>query len=242
MDKEVLDIRPQTTTNQVPAKHSQSVPLLDIAGENAALHDEFCAAANSVLKSGQFVLGPEVTALEQEIAAFCDVPHAVGCASGSDALLLALMACDVGPGDEVIVPSFTFFATASAVSRLGATPVFADIDPASFNATAASLEAALTPQTRAVIIVHLYGQCAEMPAIVQLCETRGLTLVEDCAQAIGADYDGRAAGSWGAFGCFSFYPTKNLGAYGDAGLVTVRDAAERKAGHDELAALLKRGG
>lgn len=200
------------------------VPILDLAAEWAQLGPEIRAAIDRVLASGHFILGPEGAALEQAIAALVDVPHAVACNSGTDALHLALRAAGVGPGDEVVTPAFTFIATAEAISYVGATPVFADVDPASFNLSAADLENALTAGTRAVIVVHLFGQCAEMPAIAELCASRGIVLVEDCAQAIGADYDGRAAGAWGEFGCFSFYPTKNLGAYGDAGLVTARTA------------------
>jgi dTDP-4-amino-4,6-dideoxygalactose transaminase len=200
------------------------VPILDLAAEQAEIGAEVAAALARVLASGHFILGPEGAALEQEIAALVGVPHAVACNSGTDALHLALRAAGVGPGDEVVTPSFTFIATAEAIAYVGATPVFADIDPASFNLTAGTLERALTPGTRAVIVVHLFGQCAQMPAIAQLCAKRGLVLVEDCAQAIGADWQGKQAGAWGEFGCFSFYPTKNLGAYGDAGLVTTREA------------------
>jgi UDP-N-acetyl-3-dehydro-alpha-D-glucosamine 3-aminotranferase len=200
------------------------VPILDMAAESAQLGPEIRAALDRVLASGHFILGPEGAALEKQIAALAGVPHGVACNSGTDALHLALRAAGVGPGDEVVTPAFTFIATAEAISYVGATPVFADVDPDSFNLTAADLESALTAGTRAVIVVHLFGQCAEMPAIAELCANRGIVLVEDCAQAIGADYDGRAAGAWGEFGCFSFYPTKNLGAYGDAGLVTARTA------------------
>lgn len=203
-----------------------AIAMLDLRAEYGALRTDIDQAVQRVLASGHFILGPEGDALESELAARVGVEHAVAVASGTDALHLALRAAGIGPGDDVVLPAFTFIATAEAVSYTGARPVFADIDPASFNATAANLEAALTPATRAVIVVHLYGQCAEMAAIATLCEARGLTLIEDCAQAIDADYDGRAAGAWGAFGCFSFYPTKNLGAYGDAGLVTVRAAAD----------------
>ena len=200
------------------------VPILDLAAERAETGAEVAAAIERVIASGHFILGPEGAALEQEIAALVGVPHAVACNSGTDALHLALRAAGVGPGDEVVTPAFTFIATAEAISYVGATPVFADVDPASFNLTAETLERALTPGTRAVIVVHLFGQCAPMPAIAELCARRGIVLVEDCAQAIGADWEGRQAGAWGEFGCFSFYPTKNLGAYGDAGLVTTREA------------------
>jgi dTDP-4-amino-4,6-dideoxygalactose transaminase len=200
------------------------VPILDLAAEQAEIEAELRVALERVLASGHFILGPEGAALEKEIAALVGVPHAVACNSGTDALHLALRAAGVGPGDEVVTPAFTFIATAEAIAYVGATPVFADIDPASFNLSAETLARALTPGTRAVIVVHLFGQCAAMPAIAALCAKHGIVLVEDCAQAIGADWDGRQAGAWGEFGCFSFYPTKNLGAYGDAGLVTTREA------------------
>ncbi|MDO4558745.1 MAG: DegT/DnrJ/EryC1/StrS family aminotransferase [Planctomycetia bacterium] len=199
------------------------VPLLDLARHHAPLQDEISAAMRRVCESGCFALGPEVAKLEATIADYCGVPYAVGCASGSDALLLALMAIDLGPGDEVILPSFTFFATASAVERLGATPVFADIDPVSFNLDPESVKRHLTVRTRAIIPVHLYGRCVEMDPILHLAERYGLVVVEDCAQAIGAEYHGRRAGAMGDFGCFSFYPTKNLGGAGDGGMITVRD-------------------
>lgn len=200
------------------------VPILDLAAELREVGAEVRAALERVLVSGHFILGPEGAALEKEVAALCGVPHAVACNSGTDALHLALRAAGIGPGDEVLTPAFTFIATAEAIAYVGAKPVFADVDAASFNLTAATLERALTPRTRAVIVVHLFGQCAEMPPIVELCRQRGLVLIEDCAQAIGADWAGTAAGAWGDYGCFSFYPTKNLGAYGDAGLVTTREA------------------
>jgi dTDP-4-amino-4,6-dideoxygalactose transaminase len=200
------------------------VPILDLAAEQAEIGAEVAAALERVLASGHFILGPEGAALEREIAALAGVPHAVACNSGTDALHLALRAAGVGPGDEVVTPAFTFIATAEAIAYVGATPVFADVDPGTFNLSAASLERALTPGTRAVIVVHLFGQCAEMPVIAELCRKRNLILVEDCAQAIAADWGGTPAGAWGDFGCFSFYPTKNLGAYGDAGLVTTREA------------------
>ena len=198
--------------------------MLDLAAEQRELSAELEAAIKGVLASGHFILGPEGAAFETELAAWLGVAHAVAVASGTDALHLALRAAGVGPGDEVVTPAFTFIATAEAISYCGARPVFADIDPATFNLELVSLERAVTPKTRAVIAVHLYGQCADMGAISVFCAERGLTLIEDCAQAIGADWQGRRAGAWGAFGCFSFYPTKNLGAYGDAGLITTGDA------------------
>jgi len=213
------------------------VPILDLAAEVRELGGEIRAAFERVLRSGHFILGPEGAALEKEIAALCGVPHAVACNSGTDALHLALRAAGIGPGDEVVTPAFTFIATAEAIAYVHATPAFADVDGATFNMTAATLEKALTPRTRAVIVVHLFGQCAEMPPIADLCMRRGLVLVEDCAQAIGADWQGTPAGAWGDFGCFSFYPTKNLGAYGDAGLVTTRDAK-----HDAMLRMLRHHG
>lgn len=201
-----------------------NISMLDLAAEQRELSGELEAAIKGVLASGHFILGPQGAAFEKEIAAWLGVGHAVAVASGTDALHLALRAAGIGPGDDVITPAFTFIATAEAVSYCGARPVFADIDPGTFNLDPAALERSLTPKTRAVIAVHLYGQCADMGAITSICERRGLTLIEDCAQAVGADWLGRRAGAWGAFGCFSFYPTKNLGAYGDAGLITTGDA------------------
>lgn len=203
----------------------ESVPLLDIPRELSSLRPEIDEAIARVLNSHQFVLGPEANALEAEMAQRCDVGHGICCASGSDALLLALMALDVGPGDEVIVPSFTFFATASAVWRLGAKPVFVDIRADTFNICPAAIEQAITERSKAIIPVHLFGQCADMQPIGQLAATHGLHIVEDAAQAIGARHLGRPAGHWGEIGCFSFYPTKNLGACGDAGLMVTRDDA-----------------
>lgn len=176
-----------------------------------------------VYDSGAFVLGPEVKQLEANVAEYCRVRHAIGCASGSDALLLALMALDIGPGDEVIVPSFTFFATASAVTRLGARPVFVDIDPATFNMDPAAVRRLMRPATKAILPVHLFGQCAEMDVIEAIARSAGVPVLEDCAQAIGAECDGRRAGSMGRIGCFSFYPTKNLGGAGDGGMLTTND-------------------
>jgi len=205
------------------------IPIADPSAEYRELAAEIDDAVRRVLGSGRYILGPEGAALEQEIAAYTGAAHAVACNSGTDALHFPLRAAAVGAGDEVILPSFTFVATAEAVSYVGARPVFADIDPRTFCIDPASIERALTPRTRAIVAVHLYGQCAAMAEIAQICRDRKLLLVEDCAQALGADEDGRRAGSWGDFGCFSFYPTKNLAAAGDAGLMTARDArhAER---------------
>ena len=201
-----------------------TVPLLDVPRGNAPLRDEIIAAITIVVDSGRFLFGPDVQKLEAECARRSGTKHGVGCASGSDALLLSLMALDIKPGDEVICPSFTFFATASPVSRLGATPVFVDIDPVTFNIDPAALEAAITPNTKAVIPVHLFGQCADMPRIMEICNRTGLAVIEDAAQAIGANIAGRPAGSWGQVGCISFYPTKNLGGFGDGGMLITNDA------------------
>jgi len=207
-----------------PAAHSQPVQLLDLSRHNFPIKDEMLAALKNVVESGQFVLGPEVKKLEQTIAAYSQVDYAVGCASGSDALLLALMAADVEPGDEVIVPSFTFFATASCVTRLGATPVFADIDPVSYNISPEDIAKKITSKTKAIIPVHLYGQMAEMKEILNIASQTGAVVVEDAAQSIGAELEGRRAGSWGHITALSFYPTKNLGGAGDGGMLTTPDA------------------
>jgi len=214
-----------------------SIPMVDPAGEYRLLKGEIDAAVGRVLASGRYILGPEGEALEREVAAYVGVRHAVGCNSGTDALHLPLVAAGIGPGDEVIVPAFTFFATAEAVSYTGATPVFADVDPGTFNLSVASLMEKATSKTRAVIAVHLFGQCAELDRIAELCRSRGLLLIEDCAQALGAEYRGKRAGSWGDFGCFSFYPTKNLAAVGDAGMITT---SEKK--HDETLRMLRHHG
>ncbi len=205
------------------------IPIADPAAEYRELAAEIDEAVRRVLASGRYVLGPEGAALEGEIAAYVGAAQAVGVNSGTDALHLPLRAAGIGSGDEVVMPSFTFVATAEAVSYTGARPVFADIDAQRFCLDPRALERSLTPRTRAVIAVHLYGQCAAMDEIAALCQEKKLVLIEDCAQSLGADYDGRRAGSWGDFGCFSFYPTKNLAAAGDAGMITARDArhAER---------------
>jgi dTDP-4-amino-4,6-dideoxygalactose transaminase len=216
---------------------NNAIPMVDPAAEYRLLKDEIDAAVGRVLASGRYVLGPEGEALEREIAAYVGAPHAVGCNSGTDALHLPLVAIGVGPGDEVVVPAFTFFATAEAVSYTGATPVFADIDPATFNLSMESLEEKLTSKTRAVIVVHLFGQCAALDEIAAFCRSRKLVLIEDCAQALGAEYQGRRAGGWGEFGCFSFYPTKNLAAAGDAGMIT---ASSKK--HEETLRMLRHHG
>jgi len=199
------------------------VPLFDISRQHQELDAEIRAAMDRVCRSGRFVLGPDCTELENKLAAYTDARHAIACASGSDALLLAMMALDVGAGDEVLLPSYTFFATASAVTRLGGVPVFVDIEPETCNIDPARLAAKITDRTKAILPVHLYGQCADMGAIGEIAGRHGIPVVEDACQAIGARYHGRAAGSLADMGCFSFYPTKNLGAYGDGGLLTTND-------------------
>lgn len=209
------------------------VPLLDLKRQHEELREELREAVGRVLDSQQFILGEDVRRLEEELAAYTRARHAVGCGSGSDALLLALLALDVREGDEVLTTPFTFFATAGAIARTGARPVFAEIEPHTYNVDPARVEAALTERTRAVMPVHLYGQCADMDGLMRACEPRGIPVIEDAAQAIGADdAAGRRAGSIGAMGCFSFYPTKNLGAAGEAGLLTTND--------DKLAERLRR--
>jgi len=213
-----------TANNQSVSNNSPGVPILDLGRHEVALREQIVAELARVCQSGRFVLGPDVTELEKGIAKYCGVEHAVGCASGSDALLLALMALGVGPADEVIVPSFTFFATASAVTRLGAKPVFADIRPDTFNLDPADVDRKLSPATRAILPVHLFGQCAEMTALQSIADEWDLPIIEDAAQAIGAEFEGRRTGSMGQIGCFSFYPTKNLGGAGDGGMLTTRSA------------------
>ena len=201
-----------------------NVPLLDLRAQYASIRDDVRAAVERVFESQHFVMGPEVAALETEVAAYCQTKEAIGCASGSDALLLSLMALNVGPEDEVITTPFSFFATASAIARLGARPVFVDINPHTYNVNVDLIEAAITPRTRVVLPVHLYGQCADMDQLMALCEAKNLILIEDAAQAIGAEDRGRRAGSMGFAGSFSFYPSKNLGAAGDAGIITTSDS------------------
>lgn len=202
------------------------VPLLDLQAHHAPLRAELDEAIRRVLDSGHFILGPEVSALEAEAAAYSGTRFAWGVSSGTDALLLALMALGMGPGDEVVTSAYSFFATAGTIARLGAKPVFVDIKPDSFNIDPKRLEAALTARTKAIIPVHLYGQCSDMEPLLAAAQKRGLPVIEDAAQAIGARYkDGRCAGSMGAVGCLSFFPTKNLGALGDAGMVLCQEPA-----------------
>jgi dTDP-4-amino-4,6-dideoxygalactose transaminase len=205
------------------------IPFIDLTRQHAALRDELVAAAARVLDSARFILGPEGDALEQELAAFSGVRHAVGVASGTDALRLSLTAVGVGPGDEVITPAFSFVASASTITMLGATPVFVDIDPETYTLDVDATARAITRRTRAIMPVHLYGQPAPMDRIAALAREHRLAVVEDAAQAVGATWKGRPVGTWGDAACLSFYPTKNLGACGDAGLVLTEreDVAER---------------
>lgn len=196
-----------------------NLPLIDLAAQYRLIKPEIDAAILEVLQSGRFILGANVAALEAEIAAYLGVKYAIGVASGTDALIIALRASGVQPGDEVIVPAYSFFATAGAVLNIGAVPVFADIDPVTYTIDPAQIEAQITPKTRAIIPVHLYGHPAEMDSILELARTHNLKVIEDNAQAFGAVYRGRKTGSLGDAGCLSFFPTKNLGAYGDAGMI-----------------------
>ena len=202
-----------------------NVPLLDLQAQYVSLRDDLQQAVERVMSSQRFVLGDEVRGLEASIADYCQTKHAIGCASGSDALLLALMALDVKPGDEVITTPFSFFATAACITRLGARPVFVDIDPRSYNIDPSRVSDAITARTKVIMPVHLYGQCAEMDPLLELGRRHGIPVVEDAAQAIGATDKDRRAGSMGLIGCFSFYPTKNLGGAGDGGILTTNDAA-----------------
>jgi len=201
------------------------VPLLDLDAQYRPLRDEILAAVTRVCDSQRFILGDEVDALERELAACLGAGEAIAVSSGTDALLVALMALGIGPGDDVITSTFSFFATAGSISRLGATPVLVDIDPVTCNLDAEAVRAAITPRTRAIIPVHLYGLCADMDPISRCAAESGVAVVEDACQAIGATYRGRQAGSMGIAGCFSFFPSKNLGAFGDGGLVTTGDRA-----------------
>jgi len=201
------------------------IPVLDLKAQYAAIQQEVDTAIKGVLESTEFILGPAVRDLEQQVATYCGCKYGIGVASGTDALRLALTALGIGSGDEVITTPFTFIATANTISHCGARPVFVDIDPRTYNMDPGGIKAAITPLTKAILPVHLYGQPADMEPIMALAERYGLFVVEDCAQAIGARYKGRRVGSFGHMGCLSFYPTKNLGAYGDGGMVATNDAA-----------------
>ncbi len=201
-----------------------SVPMVDLKVQYEAIKEEIDSAVLGVMRSTHFILGPHGKALEEAIAAYHGVKHAVAVASGTDALHLALIAAGIKPGDEVITTPFTFIATAEAISYVGGVPVFIDIDPVTFNLDVTKLETAITPKTRAMIPVHLYGQAAEMEPLMAIARKHGLRVIEDCAQSFGAHYAGRKTGSFGDLGCFSFFPSKNLGCYGDGGMVITDDA------------------
>ncbi len=224
-----------------------TVPLLDLKAQYATLRDEIRPAVDRVLETQQCINGPDVRTLEREVANYCHAKHCVGVSSGTDAILLSLMALDIGTDDEVITTPYTFFATAGCIARVGAKPVFVDIDPATFNIDPALIEKAITPRTKAIMPVHLFGQCADMDPILAIARKHNLPVIEDAAQAIGSEYKGQRAGSMGTVGCFSFFPSKNLGAVGDAGAVTCNDdklakrlvklrghGAEVKYYHDEV--------
>ena len=207
------------TETQTTKISLEPIPPLDLKAQWLSIKDEISAAINAVVESQHFILGPQVQALEEEVAKYCGTKFAVGVASGTDALLLALHAAGVGPGDEVLLPTFSFIATADSVSLLGAIPVFVDIDPSTFAIDAAQLEAKITPRTRAIVPVHLYGHPADMDPINFVAQRRNLKVIEDNAQAIGAEYKDRKTGGLGDLGCISFFPSKNLGAYGDGGMI-----------------------
>lgn len=200
------------------------IPMVDLKTQYHNLKNEIDKAVLDAIESTQFILGPNVTAFEQESAAYLGAPYAVSCASGTDALHLAILAAGIGPGDEVITSPFTFIATAEAICYVGATPVFVDIEPGTFNIDPALIKAAITPRTKAIIPVHIFGQPADMTQIKTICDAHQLLLIEDCAQSFGAAFNGRMTGTIGSLGCFSFFPSKNLGCYGDGGLITCATA------------------
>jgi dTDP-4-amino-4,6-dideoxygalactose transaminase len=204
---------------------ARAIPLLDLTRQYQPLREPMQAALARVIEAQRFILGPEVERFEQRFAAYCGARHAIGCASGTDALELALMAADIGPGDEVLTVPFTFFATAGAIMSAGARPVFVDVEPDSFSLDVRQLEHALAthPAIKAILPVHLYGGCAEMGPILECALARGIPVIEDAAQAVGAEWRGQRAGSIGTVGCFSFFPTKNLGGFGDGGMLTTND-------------------
>jgi len=203
--------------------YDQPIPLLDLKAQYASIRDEIRAAMDRVCDSQHFIGGPEVEALEKEVAGYSGADFGIGVSSGTDALLVSLMAAGIQPGDEVITTPYSFFATAGCIHRLGAKPVFVDIDPATYNIEPALIEAAITEKTKAIIPVHLYGQMADMDGIMDIALRHHLVVVEDAAQAIGSEFKGHRAGSLGHFGCFSFFPSKNLGGFGDGGMVTAHD-------------------
>ncbi|MGD9209801.1 MAG: DegT/DnrJ/EryC1/StrS family aminotransferase [Desulfobacteraceae bacterium] len=218
------------------------VPLLDLKVQYKSIKQEIMAEIETLVDSQYFILGPKVTQLEKEIAAYCTSAHAVGVSSGTDALLIALMAADIGPGDKILTTPYTFFATAGSIARIGATPVFVDIDPLTYNISCEHLKYVMDTMSsqqkdalKAILPVHLYGQCADMNPILKIAQKEKLVVIEDAAQAIGAEYKGRKAGSMGDYGCFSFFPSKNLGAFGDGGMVTTNSD------HNERALKMLRG-
>jgi dTDP-4-amino-4,6-dideoxygalactose transaminase len=220
--------RLRSTARDVYHELFVTVPLLDLHAQYTPLRQAILDAVTRVCDSQRFIGGPDVDGLERELCEQLDVPHAIGMSSGTDAVLAALMALDIGPGDEVITPTYSFFATAGCVVRVGATPVLVDIEPGTFNLDADATIAAITPRTKAIIPVHLFGQAAELAPLLAAAHPRGIAVIEDAAQAIGGMYHDRPVGTWGAIGCFSFFPSKNLGAFGDAGFVTTTDAAMAK--------------
>ncbi len=206
--------------------NSVNVPLLDLKAQYRTIRDEIEPVVKEVIESQYFILGPKVKEFEENVARYCRTPYALGVSSGTDALLIALMALDIQPGDEVITTTYSFFATAGSIARLHAKPVFVDIDAQTFNIDPQKIEEKITDKTKAIIAVHLYGQMADMDPIMEIADKHGLYVIEDAAQAIGSEYkDGRRAGSIGHIGCFSFFPSKNLGGFGDGGLVTTKDEA-----------------
>ncbi len=207
----------------VTAPAAVAIPLLDLKKQYATIRDEVKRVADELFESQMFILGPRVEAFEKAVAAYVGTRHAVGMSSGTDAQLAAMMALGIGPGDDVVTSPYTFFSSAGAVARLGARPVFCDIDPATFNVDAAKLEKAITPRTKAIQPVHLFGQCADMDPIRDVAERKGIPVIEDACQSLGAAYRGRKAGAMSRFGCFSFFPSKNLGGFGDGGMVTTDD-------------------
>src|SRR6266850_3690645 len=207
----------------MPTKAAMQVPLLDLRAQYADIRTEVDEAVRRVMESARFIGGPEVSGLEEEVARYSQCPHAVACASGTDALLLSLRALGVGPGDEVVTTAYSFFASAGTIVNAGGTPMFMDIDARTYNMDPHRLEAAITPKTKAVIAVHLYGQCCDLPTVKAVCDKHQVWLIEDAAQAIGAEWEGRRAGSVGDLGCFSFFPSKNLGGAGDGGMMVTRN-------------------
>ena len=208
----------------MPTRAAMTVPLLDLKAQYADLRSDLDAAVRGVMESCHFIGGPEVKALEDEVARYSQTTHAVACASGTDALLLSMWALGIGPGDEVVTSAYSFFASAGTIANNGATPVFVDIDPRTYNLDPHRLEAAITPRTKAVVAVSLYGQCCDVPAIKAICDKHKIWLIEDAAQSIGSEWEGKRSGSMSDFGCFSFFPSKNLGGAGDGGMIVTQNA------------------